>query len=64
MNQQRELIESSRSESMLDPNIPLGIPQMVRPEFGPNAIAYYKAKHERGECGRYYPLHRTVLVRR
>jgi hypothetical protein len=53
-----------QGESVLDPAIPLGYPPIARPEIGPDPIKYYSAKHARGECGTFWPLHLTLLPRR
>jgi hypothetical protein len=57
---QAQFIEQLRNESRLDHSIPLpigGVP-IARPEFGPSVGAYFRAKHERGEMGQFYPLHK------
>jgi hypothetical protein len=53
-----------QGESFLDPSIPLGYPPIARPEIGPDPIRYYTAKHARGECGTFWPLHLTALPQR
>jgi hypothetical protein len=59
-------VEQSRlqSESVLDRNIPLGFPPIGRPEIGPDPVRWFSAKHARGEIGRFYPLHLTLMPNR
>lgn len=63
-NTQNNLIQECRANSVLDRRFPLGYPIAVRPEIGPDVIAYFKSKHARGQCGAFYPLHKAVLVGR
>ena len=51
VNQLRELRAESRSESCL---VPLGLPLVAKPEAGPTGAAYFRAKHARGDRGRFH----------
>lgn len=59
----RDIIAAGLAESTLDPRIPLGFPVSVRPERGPNEVDWYRAKHARGQFGKYWGLHCTVYDR-
>jgi len=56
---QAQVREQMRAESNIDPAVSLGCEAMPAgpPERGPSACAYFAAKHRRGECGQFYPLH-------
>jgi hypothetical protein len=56
---QRATIERFQAECCLDPNVPLGFPTAVRPEFGRDVATYYSHKHSTIGPGRFYPLHAT-----
>jgi hypothetical protein len=57
---QLDFIERLRSESVVGPDAPLCLNfWFPRPEKGPTVNEYYKAKHRRGEVGRFYPLHHS-----
>jgi hypothetical protein len=61
---QRELIESARRESVLDKVIPLGMEvNNTKTLAGPSAAQYYRAKHARGEVGKYW-LHQLDMHHR
>jgi hypothetical protein len=57
---QADFIAQCRSEACLDPNIPLGKSPAPNPEFGPTVSQYFSAKHARGECGKFFPLHELI----
>lgn len=63
-DRQREFISRLRAESCVDHNVPLGMSHWSRPDSGPSIHNYYVAKHERGERGTYWPLHRVSGRRR
>jgi hypothetical protein len=56
---QADFIATLRRTSCIDHAVPLGVwPSAAsRPESGPSAFTYYRDKHARGECGRFYPVH-------
>jgi hypothetical protein len=56
---QRDMVERSRAECCLDRSIPLGFSPAGRPEIGPSAPQYYRAKAARGESARFW-LHQTA----
>jgi hypothetical protein len=67
MNQseaQRDMVARCRSESCLDPKIPLGIPPAARPEFGTSVPAYYQKKHRTDGPGQFYGLHVVGTMQR
>jgi hypothetical protein len=59
---QADFVAKLRAESCTDGSVPLGsypAPAPL-PESGPSAFAYFRAKHQRGEYGRFYPVHGLV----
>jgi hypothetical protein len=60
---QRATIEQARTDSVLDPNVPLGYLPAARPELQPSVVAYYKRKHSdpNFQRGRFFGLHRTSI---
>ena len=38
---------------------PVGYPINLRPEIGLSIEQHFRAKHQRGEFGKYFPLHTT-----
>jgi hypothetical protein len=54
---QADFVAQCRRDSCLDHAMPLGTWPAPRPEVGPSALAYFEAKHRRGEFGRFYPVH-------
>jgi hypothetical protein len=62
---QRETVETYRAQSILNRQIPLGkyATGAATPENGLTVRDYFRAKHERGEAGKYDPLYRLALPR-
>jgi hypothetical protein len=58
-NAQRAMTERFRAESVLsDSGVELGCQVPLKPEFGPAIDQYYRNKHAKGRCGRFW-LHHT-----
>ena len=61
---QAAMVQRMRAESCIDPDVPVrGVPA-PRPEFGPSALEWFRAKEARRERGKYWPLHTLALAHR
>jgi hypothetical protein len=63
---QTAMVKRMREESVIGPDIPfchMGVPPS-RAQHGPSVEEYFRAKHARGDFGRFFPLHRIVIDHR